>query len=475
MVTSTTNVINALGATDVDTKTLTTNLVDAVRAPRQKLIDNTKKKVDVAISTTGLLKSAINALQTTATQLGSVENLNKLQITNSESGSIGVTPGGVGAAIPGNYTVSVTQVAKAQRTVSKIGFPSSSYQFGSDFTLNIGSPASPKAVEIKKDQTVTDLIYAINASDSGVTARLVNTGNSENPYKILLQGKPGEANNFTVTDTAVVSDGDSGLSTIFDIAASELTTQTAQNAIFELNGIRMIRSSNTVTDAIDGLTLQLSRATTSSAQIDVAYDATQVTDYVSNFVEAFNYVTDIIVRATGQPKVGDDISGTLQNNSTVRSIRNSLRSKLIGLSSTPGTVVTNWSDLGVSLDRNGVLQFDKAIFLRKYTSAPQDSIKAISNNASSPYLYSGAKSGLAGDVAIAAYRTLKSGGLLPSMETSNGEQSSKIDKQQSKLHDDISKLTAQYEKQFTAMNAVLANFKSTQQRLASMLNTNKNN
>jgi len=475
MATPSTNIITALGANDIDTKTLTTNLVDAVRAPRQKLIDNSKKQVDVAISTTALLKSAISTLQSTASQLGSVDNLNKLQISNSEAGSVGVAAGGYGAAIPGNYTVNVTQLAKAQRTVSKLGFPNSSYKFDADFTVSVGSASGVKTLVIKKDQTITDLVYAINGSKSGVTARLLNTGESANPYKILLQGATGSGNDFTVNDNAAISDGVGGSSTIFDFADTSLTTQAAQNAEFELNGIKMVRPTNTVVDAIDGLTLQLSRKTLTAAQIDVAYDASQVTDAVANFVESFNYVTDIIVRATGQAKVGDDIAGTLQNNSTVRSIRNSLRGKITGISSTPGASVTNWADLGVELDRNGVLQFDKTTFVRKYTSAPQDAIKAISNNAKSPYLASGEKSGLSGDVAVTAYRILKSGGLIPAMTTSNDGQSAKITERQSKLDDDMAKLTAQYEKQFASLNAVLANFKSTQQRLSSMLNTNKSN
>lgn len=475
MATTSTNIINSLGATDVDTKTLTTNLVDAVRAPRQQMIDSSKKKVDVAISTTALLKSAISTLQTTATQLGSVGNLNKLQIVNSDAGSVAASAGGYGSAIPGNYSVKVTQLAQAQRTVSKTGFTSGAYKFTTAFTLSVGAAGLPKSITVPANSSVTDLIYQINASGSGVTARLLNTGSGSTPYKILLQGKTGKENEFTVSDTAALDDGAGGVSSIFDIADATLTKQSAQDAKFELNGIEMVRPTNTIDNAIDGLNLQLSRETASAVQLDVSYDPTQITDYVSNFVEAFNYVTDIVVRSTGQPKTGDDISGTLQNNSTARSMRNALRGKLTTASSSPGNLVTNWSDLGVSLDRYGVLQFDKAAFAKKFGAAPQDAIKAISNNASTPYLYSGQSSGLAGDVAITAYRLLKDGGLVPSMTTSYDNQLSKITDRQSKLDDDMAKLTTQYEKQFTSLNAVLANFKSTQQRLSSMLSTNKSN
>ncbi|NBW88552.1 MAG: hypothetical protein EBR51_01320 [Gammaproteobacteria bacterium] len=130
MATVSTNIINTLGASDLDTKTLTTNLVEAVKAPRQKLIDTNKKKADVAVSTTAMLKNALSVLQSSATDLGSIGNLNKLQISNSDSSSVSVSSGGYGAAIPGNYSVNVTKLAKAQRTVSTQGFASGNDTLG---------------------------------------------------------------------------------------------------------------------------------------------------------------------------------------------------------------------------------------------------------------------------------------------------------------------------------------------------------
>jgi flagellar capping protein FliD len=69
---SSTNIITSLGAADLDTKKLVSDLVTAVREPRQKLIDEAKKKAEVAISSVALLKSALSAFQDAATELGSV-------------------------------------------------------------------------------------------------------------------------------------------------------------------------------------------------------------------------------------------------------------------------------------------------------------------------------------------------------------------------------------------------------------------
>jgi flagellar hook-associated protein 2 len=128
--------------------------------------------------------------------------------------------------------------------------------------------------------------------------------------------------------------------------------------------------------------------------------------------------------------------------------------------------------MGVALDRDGVLQFDQTAFNKKFASAPQDAIRAISNNASSPYIYSGGESGLAGNLAVSAYSLLKTGGTVASMTTSYDDKVKRVATDQSKLDAEMEKLTSRYETQFSSLNAVLANFKSTQTRLSAMLNNN---
>jgi len=475
MATVSTNIINTLGATDLDTKTLTTNLVDAVKAPRQKLIDTNKKKADVAVSTTALLKSALSTLQAAATELGSIGNLNKLNITNSDSSSVSAVSGGYGAAIPGNYSLKVKTLAAAQRTVSGKTFTSATDDtaataFNLNLTTGTGASAVSKTIQIKSGMNANQIVSAINSSGSDVSARLVNTGGTPAQYKILLQGKTGLANSFTVAEMSLDDPPVTMATQIFD--ASQANIQPSADATFDLNGIPMTRASNTVADAVDGLSFQLSKVNATAAQIDVAYDSTQVVSNVTNFVQAYNYVNDIIVRATGPAKSGDDVAGTLQNDSTARSIRNTLRGKLTSPLSYARGNIKSWVEMGVALDRDGVLQFDQTAFNKKFSSAPQDAIVAISNNASAPYVYSGGDSGLAGDIAVKAYGLLKTGGSIASMTTSYEDKSKKIADQQTKLDADMTKLSAQYEKQFSALNSVLANFKSTQTRLAAMLNTN---
>jgi flagellar hook-associated protein 2 len=101
-------------------------------------------------------------------------------------------------------------------------------------------------------------------------------------------------------------------------------------------------------------------------------------------------------------------------------------------------------------------------------------VKALSNNASEPYLYSGAASGLAGDMAIAVFGLVRSTGTIADVEKSYQNKLSRIETEQTKLDKQIEAITARYERQFSALNAVLAEFKATSKRLDSTFNRNNN-
>jgi len=99
-----TNVIKTLGAADLDTKQLTVDLVNAIKEPRQALINREKSKAEVAISNTALLKSALSALKDTAAELASVSKLNKLSLSSSNTSVVGLSAGtGAKAAREGTY------------------------------------------------------------------------------------------------------------------------------------------------------------------------------------------------------------------------------------------------------------------------------------------------------------------------------------------------------------------------------------
>ncbi len=473
-----TNVIKTLGAADLDTKQLTVDLVNAIKEPRQALIDREKTKVEVAISNTALLKSALSALKDTAAELASVSKLNKLDLSSSNTAVVGLSAGtGAKAAREGTYTMTVEAMARPQRSVSVPGYSAGTSVITSteNMTMVITLDGVTKNIAITKDvTTATGLISAINQEKIGVTARLVNTADgSTTPFKVVLEGPQGAENNFSLSFKDAAQNPISSPPSFS--SATVNGGQTSSDAVFVMNGLRIQRPSNNVTDVIDGITLNLRQVSTTPINLTVAYDASALTTAVGNFVESYNLLTEFIVRATGPNIKDDEIAGSLRGDSAVKSIRNNIRTKLTSESTGAAGQISHWSSLGVSLDRNGVLEFDSSKFVAAFQKAPEDAIKALSNNADSPYYFSGSPSGLAGDLAVAAHQYLSSTGVVSRVTQSYESKLEMVEAKQLKLDEYIERVSAQYERQFAALNAVLAGFKDTQERLKSSLNFNNDN
>jgi flagellar hook-associated protein 2 len=370
-------------------------------------------------------------------------------------------------ALPGNHSITVTKLAQPKR-VASAGFASSSTAPSStafDITIKKNDGSVDKVVQIAANTSVAGIVSAINASGSSVKATLVNTGTD---YKIVLEGASGASNSFSV-DTGATS----------QTPASALTfatgLQTAQDAVFTINDIPMTRSSNVITDALDGVTLKLNSTSATAVQLGVSFDSTDIAASAKNFVAAYNTLMEFIGISTGPAIEDNDLSATLKGDTSIRGIKNTLRAKLTARSTGASGNATHWSVLGVSLDRAGVLQFDEAKFKSSFESNPTDVVKALSNNASEPYLYSGAASGLAGDMAIAVFGLVRSTGTIADVEKSYQNKLSRIETEQTKLDKQIEAITARYERQFSALNAVLAEFKATSKRLDSTFNRDNNN
>jgi flagellar hook-associated protein 2 len=452
-----TNIMMSLGAAEIDTKELTSNLVDASRVPRQKSIDDEKKKIELQISTVALLKGGLSSLETAATEVGSVGSLNQLSISSSDPSVVTATKASSGVAKAGAYSVTVTQLATPQRTL--IALPGAFTLGGEEtITLSRGDPGTAGytaiPVSLPSGATPNQIVSAINvaANTFGVKATLIDTKTGANPQKIVLESAAGGANAFSYT-----------------AANGELTLEslgTAQNAIVQVNGLTFERSSNTISDAVAGLSFQLNDASPGkTVRLSVNPDTSAVSDKVKNLVDTYNVIREFLVKATGPKVSGDEISGSLQNNSAARSILVKLRSTITAKFTEKPSEITHWSALGVSFSRDGVLQFDSAKFQTEFEGNRQAAITALTNDASRPYVAANQPSGLAGDIAVVAHQLTKTTGAVTAISASGNETLKRIEKKQTELDLYVERITAQYEKQFTAMNSALASFKNTQSQL----------
>ena len=192
-----------------------------------------------------------------------------------------------GLVAEGGYSVTVNQLASSQTTVSS-GFASQYSQIndGNPFMLGVAldSDNSKSFIEVEPT-TPAGVVAAINNSGLGISASLINTEEGVTPWVIELEGESGADNAFTITDDGV------GLN--FATQGIDGFIQ-AQDASVDVNGVTYTGETNSIEDAVPGITLSLSNATGIEQTITVSGDnpLSQFED-IDDLVYRINEVTSV--------------------------------------------------------------------------------------------------------------------------------------------------------------------------------------
>ena len=131
------NIISSLSAgSGVDVASLAQNLVDAEQAPQANAINAKIAKTDAKVSGTSAVLLMMSELKNALTAVKDKDSFNSLNITNSNTGALGVVASG--SAVASQHTVSVSSLSQAQRSISA-GFSSAttSINGGSSFALTL--------------------------------------------------------------------------------------------------------------------------------------------------------------------------------------------------------------------------------------------------------------------------------------------------------------------------------------------------
>jgi flagellar hook-associated protein 2 len=255
-----------------------------------------------------------------AGKLGSSSDENVLQLQSANS-----------SAVPGPHTLVVTQLAANESYASNSVSSADDKLSGS---LTIGSAV----INLDGSETLSDLATMINREGLGVTANVFTGANGSTLS--LVSNTSGTVGAVTVSGS--LTDVDNGNASI---GLSQ--SQAAHNAVFTVDGVTLTSSSNTVTNAIGGVTFQLVSANKDEAvQIQITNDTQTVENTVLSFVSNYNTVMEAIdgQEASGMPLFG---------NANLAQIQQQLESSMI-FSSNSGSV-KSLNDLGISLNNDGTL------------------------------------------------------------------------------------------------------------------------
>lgn len=351
----------------LDVSTIITSLMSLERRPLT-LLQQQSATVQTQLSAFGALKGQIAALGDVATRLADKAGWNPVRVDSSDSAS--VTASGSAKAVAGQHSLEVQQLAQSQTLVSGnfaastavVGTGTLHIQQGSIvsgvFTPKPGS--SPTSVVIGSGaQTLAGVRDAINAADSGISASIVSSGGVS---KLVLRGQDGAESAFDIS----VTDGDTTNSDVAGLSALAWTpggtagngrnmaqSQTAQNALYKLDGIDLTSATNSPAEVLEGISLSLKKVTTAPVSVTITADPVAVRKNINDFVKAYNDLNKL-ARSQTQADPSGKTRGTLQADSTAVGVTNAMREILRGrVSGLSG--VNSLSAAGIEVQRDGSL------------------------------------------------------------------------------------------------------------------------
>ncbi len=249
----------------------------------------------------------------------------------------------------GSFEISVSGLARAESKASDNFADTGTTLTGTGTLVFTVGSESPVTVNIdSSNNTLQGIRDAINRADAGVTATIINDG-SANPYRLVISSdKTGTANAYTVQDNL---SGGQALNLTQKVAAT--------NAEFEVNGIAVSKSSNTVTDVIDGVSFTLHDKTTAPVTVAVDNDVDGIVAALQQLVSAYNDVNSAI---DAQSKYNADTktAGILSGDATLRSIKNKIQELFRQSVANDFTSYSVLSQVGLRFNNDGSLTLDES-------------------------------------------------------------------------------------------------------------------
>jgi len=326
-------------------------------------IGDQKKLAEARVSAYGVLKASLEKLNNAAQALGKAGALDATRTTVTGDAFTATSKGG---AIAGRYDVQVKQLASSQTLVAASGQASRSAQIGgvdAGGVIRFQVDGQTKTLDLAgKGTSLDDIVKAINASDLGVDATLINDG-SNTPWRLMLTTREtGEQHQIT----GISVEGNDALQALLGYpGASDGMQQTvaATDAALTINGIDITSSSNTIEDVIEGVSITLSKTSTTPQTLTVQADLEASKTAVKQFVDAYNALQTNIANLTRYDQDAKQHS-VLTGDSAARTIQARARS-IIDVSMAENGYA-NLSQLGIRTDTNdgGKLRIDEQALTR---------------------------------------------------------------------------------------------------------------
>ncbi|MGU3414525.1 flagellar filament capping protein FliD [Enterobacteriaceae bacterium C34A] len=313
------------------------------------------------ISAWGSISSSLSTLKD---NLGKLDEEGFNGVSVSENKTFKATAGS--GAIPNSYSIAIKQLAKAhQLAVENDTRDKPIGSSGAKITITLKEGEKPMEVELKSDETSLDQIAnKINAQNGDVVAEVMTIEDGKHKL-VLTSKKTGAAGEMGVKVT-----GNAALETKLNAAAATPETE-PKNAIITLNGKEVERSSNTISDLITGVTLELREVSEArddgslkEESLTITEDTSKVKTLIEEFVKNYNSYLSTVASATkytapdrdnnsdavAQP---DPTNGALFTDGSLRRLTSQLKATVSGNYPDANDVIQSLGSIGITVTFDG--------------------------------------------------------------------------------------------------------------------------
>ena len=444
-----------------DTQAIVKSLVDAERAPKQAQINLQSQKATTQLSSIGKIQAALDAFRGALASMGTDNSFSGLTGTSSDE-KVATMTANQGAA-SGSFALIVNQLALPSKLSTK------SFTGGQSTVVNSGT--TPTTLTISQSGKNFDLKVPAGATlqqvRDSINSQFGTAGLSAN----ILTDSNGSRLILTSTNSGVGSDltmsGNSGIDTGYTVVSEP------KNAKYTIDGIAAESKTNSITDAVSGVSIKLLSVsplttpsdTASTARnaltISVSTSTTALKSGVKGFVDTYNALLKAMNAETKVTKdaAGNSVAATLTGDSTMRTLQAAIRNEFNALSGN-GTL-KSLAQFGVTTDQDtGALSID----------AKQWDKAVLTNAADINSIFSG-KNGLLARLTTATDGYAKATtGILATRSTSLSDSLKDLNKQQTALDERLTTMQDALTRKYTAMDTLVAQLRQQSNSILGTLN-----
>lgn len=423
--------------------------------------NNSLSGIRDAINTAGQSKGISASIVTDAS--GSRLVLNSTKTGAGNDIQVSVTQDGVTA---GSNALSSLAFSKGTGTAQLPALSAGAAATFKTGSLSIVSGAANLNVAVNDGDSLTAVRDAINTSGAGqgISARIETVSSGA---RLVIESSNSESLTITASDAGTGTLGDNSLTLLNPAAdAGGRTVSEAKSALFSVDGLSVTKDSNTVSDVISGVTLNLVAAQSASdiadgksITVSIGQDKGSVRANLQKFVDSYNKLVQSSSEMTAVVQVGEGkapVTGPLLGDTSIRNLMSGLRKEMTQLGT--DLDIRSLAQLGITTQKDGKLALD---------ATKLDA--ALSSNYDKVADFLGGEGGLMSRMQKVVEPYSQSSGILDQRQKGLQSTLTSVDKQREALELRITKVQERLLAQYNAMDQLVGRLQKTSESLASQL------